>query len=411
MTNYNEINLENGLKVLTAEDASLPTANILLVSRAGSRYEKDDESGYAHILEHMLLKGTAKRPSPMAISKEIDDRGGYKNAATNREFLTINLEIDNIYAENAIELLSDMLFNSLFDLATLENEKKVILEELRKSDDNPASYFSRFSFEKIFGAHPLSHNILGDNKTISEATKEKLIEYKKNFITPDRSAIIIAGNIAHDKAVELARKYFGKWRESGQALTPATIEPNPSKKYFIQKTANQTFIAFNFHTGNSLKESMALELIQNFLSFGGSSVLQERIRHREGLVYGISANNMFFTDTGLFSINTSASKPAEVIKSVSDIIAELPKLFSEDKLAEIKTRTIGALNRNIANPKYKIASLMVGFITRSELFTPEKYISEINGVSYGDISEVIKKYLTPDKMIITAMGEKDVFEK
>jgi len=120
---------------------------------------------------------------------------------------------------------------------------------------------------------------------------------------------------------------------------------------------------------------------------------------------------MFFTDTGLFSINTSASKPAEVIKSVSDIIAELPKLFSEDKLAEIKTRTIGALNRNIANPKYKIASLMVGFITRSELFTPEKYISEINGVSYGDISEVIKKYLTTDKMIITAMGEKDVFEK
>ena len=209
----------------------------------------------------------------------------------------------------------------------------------------------------------------------------------------------------------MARKYFGKWREGGQALTPAIIEPNPSKKYFIQKTANQTFIAFNFHTGNSLKESAALDLIQNFLSFGGSSVLQERIRHREGLVYGISANNMFFTDTGLFSINTSASKPAEVIKSVSDIIAELPKLFSEDKLAEIKTRTIGALNRNIANPKYKIASLMVGFITRSELFTPEKYISEINGVSYGDISEVIKKYLTPDKMIITAMGEKDVFEK
>lgn len=410
MTNYNEINLGNGLKFLTAEDASSPTINILLVSRAGSRYEKEEESGYAHILEHMLLKGTTKRPSPMTIAKEIDDKGGYKNAATNREFLTINLEIDNNYVENAVELLSDMLFNSLFDPTTLENEKKIILEELKKSDDNPASFFSRFSFEKIFSGHPLSHNILGNDETISGATREKLIEYKNNFITPSRSAIIIAGNITNDKAIELTRKYFGAWQGNGQTLTPKITAPAQSKQYFFKKAVKQTFISFNFLTVNSIKESVALDLIQNFLSFGGSSILQEKIRHQEGLVYNIGANNMIFTDTGLFSINTSTSKPTEVVKKVSDIIAELPSLFSEEKLSEIKIRTIGALNRNIANPKYKIASLLVGFITRGGLFTPEKYISEINGISYNDISEIIKKYLIPDKMIIAAMGEKNFFE-
>ncbi len=406
---YKESTLENGLKILTYEDTSIPVIDIQLVFRAGSRYEESHQKGYAHILEHMLLKGTAKRPSPVLIAKEVDDKGGYKNAFTSRQSLAMVLQAADNYSEELFELLSDMLLNSLIAPAVLENEKKIIIEELKKADDNTDNFFTRFNFEKLFDGHPLSSNIFGDAESISSANSDELKKYKEKFLVPNNSALIVAGNISHDQVVILAKKYFSEWPGKSDTLLSAEFKPSVPNRYFYSKDVKQTMVAYNLFTipVSRTREFLALDLVRNFLNFGGSSVLIEELRHKRGLVYSVGANSLAFSDAGFFTIRTSTTKPKETIKAIEDIIRNLKSLFTVNLLEGIKARRIGAFKRYIANPYNQVDFLADGFLDSNKLVTSEEFIAEINSVSHEEILNVIDTYLKPEKAVITAIGPED----
>lgn len=406
---YKESTLDNGLKILTYEDTSIPVIDIKLVFKAGSRYEKSHEKGYAHILEHMLMKGTVKRPTPVLIAKEIDNKGGYTNAYTSRESLSIVLQAADNYSEELFELLSDMLFNSLIDSSILENEKKVIIEELKRANDDTESFFWRFTYEKLFNGHPLASNILGDPESIMTASTDELKEYKNKFLVPSNSALIVSGNIDHDRVLMLAKKYFKEWSGVGGIISPVEFEPITREPYFCTRDIKQTFLGYSFYTVpvSKIKESVALELVQNFLNFGGSSVLKEELRHKRGLIYSVALRNATFSDAGLFSIKTSTSKPKETIDAIENIIRNLKNLFTKDFLEGVKTRHIGAFKLRITNPYNQNSFLSSGFLDLGKLITPEEYITEINSISYEDILNIIDTYLRPEKALITAVGPED----
>lgn len=406
---YKETILDNGLRIITHEDKSIPIVDIRLVFRAGSRYEEKYQKGYAHILEHMLLKGTEKHSTPVLLAKEIDSKGGYKNAYTGREPLSIVLQAADNYTEELFELLSDILLNSLIDPAVLENEKKVIVEELKKADDNIDSFFMRFTFEKLFSGHPLATNILGSKESIMSANDSELKIYKEKFFVPDRSALIVSGNISHDRAVILVQKYFSKWSGKSDVLPPINFAPSIFGPHFHSKDTKQTLLAYNLFTVSSDKtlELAALDLVQNFLNFGGSSILMEELRHKYGFVYSVNLNNHTFSDAGFFSIKTSTSNPKETIKVIENIMHNLKNFFTEDILNGIKARTVGAFKLNIANPYNQTKFLLAGFIARGRLFTPEEYIADINNISYDELTRVIDTYLVPEKAVITAIGPED----
>jgi len=322
MSKYKESVLDNGLRIITHEDKSVPIVDIQLVFKAGSRYEEEHQKGYAHILEHMLLKGTTKRPSPVLLAQEIDSKGGYKNAYTSRESLVMILQAADNYAEELLELLSDMFLNSLIDSVTLENEKKVIIEELKRADDNTESFFGRFTFEKLFSGHPLATNILGDVESIKSASSDKLRTYKEKFLLPSRAALVISGNMDHDRAIVLAKKYFNEWSSEKSDIVQSVVFNSVNQgPYFYAKDTKQTLVAYNFLTisAEKIKELAALDILQNFLNFGGSSVLAEELRHKRGLVYAVGLINTTFNDAGLFRIQTSTSKPKETIEAIKDI--------------------------------------------------------------------------------------------
>lgn len=406
---YKESSLENGLKILTYEDKSVPIVDIELAFKAGSRYEENNQKGYAHILEHMLLKGTTKRPSPVLISKEIDDKGGYKNAHTSRESLSIVIQAADNYSEELFELLSDMLLNSLIDPKVLENEKKIIIEEKKKSDDNIESFLTNFTYEKLFSGHPLASNILGDMDSILSANVGELKKFKEKFLVPNNSVLIVVGNITHDNVVVLAKKYFGEWSGKIENLPLSELMVTTNKHYFSIKDTKQTLIAYNLITVpvSKNREVLALDLIQNFLNFGGSSVLKEELRHKRGLIYSVSANIGAFSDTGFFSIRTSTTKPKETTEAISEIIGNLKNLFTDDKLVGIKSRRIGAFKRYIANPYHQVDFILSGFRVVNKLVTPEEFITEINNITYEEVVRVIDKYLTPEKAVVTAIGPED----
>ena len=406
---YKESTLDNGLKILTYEDTSIPVIDMQLVFKAGSRYEESHQKGYTHILEHMLMKGTTKRPSPVLIAKEVDDKGGYRNAFTGRESLSIVLQAADNYSEELFELLSDMLLNSLIDSTILENEKKVIIEELKKAEDNTDTFFVRLTFKDMFNGHPLASNILGDPESILSATADELKKYKEKFLVPDNSALIVAGNISHDAVVVLAQKYFGGWTGNKITLPTAQFNPSLKKSYFHLKDTKQTIVSYNSYSVPAVKtrEFLALELVRNFLSFGGSSVLNEELRHKRGLIYSVGTQNFSFRDAGLFWIRTSTTKPKETVDAIKDIIHNLKNLFTADLLEVIKARRIGAFKRYIANPYNQTGFLSDGFLDLGKLVTPEEYMAEIGSITYDEILHVIDTYLIPEKAVITAIGPED----
>ena len=357
----------------------------------------------------MLLKGTAKRPSPILIAKVIDDKGGYKNAYTGRESLAMVLQAADNYSEEAFELLSDMFLNSLIDPKILENEKKVIIEELKKSDDNTDSFFSRFTFQKLFFGHPLETNVLGTPESILSATTDELKKYKEKFLVPQNGALVVAGNISHDRIVELTKKYFSGWSGKLDTLRTVEFKPHIQPPHFFLKDTKQTIVSCNFYTMPALKsrEYLALGLVRTLLNFGGSSVLTEELRHKRGLVYSTSVSNSSFSDAGMFSIKTSTTKPKETVDAVNDIISNLKNIFSPEKLTGIKARRIGSFKLYIANPYRQTDFLVDLFFDLGRLVTPEEYIKEIESISYDEILQVIDNYLTLKKAVITAIGPKD----
>ena len=406
---YKESTLSNGLKIITHEDPSISVVDIQLVFRAGSRYEESHEKGYAHILEHMLMKGTVKRPTPVLIAKEVDAMGGYRNAFTGRKSLRFIMQAADNYSEELFEILSDMLLNSLIDATVLENEKKVIIEEIHKAADNTDSFFSRFIFEKLFAGHPLSSNILGDPESVTSATPDSLRAYKDKFLLPDNSAFVVSGNIRHEQVVAFVEKYFAGWSGASHPRVLVEYKPTTFGRYFHTKDTKQTLVAYSFYTAPAShdRELLTLELIRNFLNFGGSSILRDELRHKRGLIYNVGVNISNLSDAGLFSIRPSTTKPKETVEAIETIIHDLKSLFTEDLLAGVKAQTIGAFKLYIANPYRQVDFLSEALLDSGRLVTPEEYITELQSISHQEILKVIDTYLVPEKAVISAIGPVD----
>ncbi|HVZ11340.1 MAG TPA: pitrilysin family protein [Candidatus Paceibacterota bacterium] len=408
---FKESRLDNGLRIFTCEDKSLPATRVVLVSRAGSRYESKQERGYAHILEHMLLKGTPRFSGPALLAREVDKKGGYMNAFTNQEYIRFELEMASGYTEFIFELLADIVFNSLIDLNILEKEKKVILEEFKTTEADPTRSLARFGLEKLFAGHPLSQNALGEESSIFQATPDSLRSYKEKYLIPNRSAVIVAGDMSHDALVSLVEKHFSNWVANfSDKDTSYPIYHASQKLFFKERVGNQTFISYNFYLDDiykNQKEEAAFRLLRSFLGYGQSSLLYEELRNKLSLIYGISASVLLFSDATLLSIGTSTSNPLSVIAEIEKVFQSLLAKFNQESLEETKAQTIGSFLRHMITPSDKSDFIRAGFILRSKLYTPEDYISEIKSVSLDDVLGVIKKYLDPAGAVVVAIGPKE----
>ncbi|MEX2090708.1 MAG: pitrilysin family protein [Candidatus Paceibacterota bacterium] len=413
MNKYRESFLENGLRIITCENNSSTIVDIDVVVKAGFRYENDNQAGYAHILEHMLLKGTQKRPSAFDLSLDIDRKGGYYNAFTGGERVHYLVRIEKRYAEEAMEFLSDILFNSLIDPKTLENEKKVITEELHRSEADHSGFLWRLTLKNLFGEHPLNKSILGTEETTNKATPEKIREYHNDFYVPDRSAIIVNGDIEHDRIVALVKRYFGNWQpqlSSAQQIDTEKVGILNRNYYFHKRDVKQTFLRFNYliPESTSVKNSTVLAILENYLDFGFTSLLKDELRTKRGLVYNISAFHRQFTDAGVFTISTSTTKPKEVVSVLKGTMNNLLDRFTQDLLEDIKKQSAGVFLRKLAEPSNLTDFLNNNYILYNKLITPEEYLAQVEKMKYKDIVEVVNKYFKDVNFLLTVLGPEDI---
>ncbi|MBI4919748.1 insulinase family protein [Candidatus Azambacteria bacterium] len=400
--------MPNGLSIITSENKNSEIVNISVWIRAGSRYETKEQRGYAHLLEHMLFKGTKKFPSSFKVNVNKDRVGALSNAFTGPERIYFFIQVARKHAEKMFELLADIILNPIIDAKVLETEKQVVIQEIKRVSDDYFKYLWKETYKKIFQNHPLAQDPLGEEESILKAKAENLREYHEKFFIPNRSAIIVTGNISHNKILKLTDRFFNNWKRGFEFDNLKSPPGARDRRMHIEKNNSQSQLIFDFVCpAIGIKEYSIFEIVKNYLSYGSSSILNQELRQKRGLVYNISSSISAHRDAFLFSIETSTTKPLKAIKVILENINNFEKNFDKKVFTELKDQTLNILARQMNDSLNELKFLGLFWNLHGKLITPKDYIGIIKKATYRNILDAKKKYLTEDNLFISTLGKSD----
>ena len=328
--------LENGIRIVHKKTTGA-VAHCGLIIKGGSRDEAEQEQGLAHFIEHVIFKGTSKRKAYHILSR-MEDVGGELNAFTTKEETCIYSSFMPEYYSRALELLSDITFNSIFPKKELEKEKIVVLDEINYYKDNPSELiFDEFE-EQVFSNHSLGKNILGTPKHIQSFDKKMIEDFMhKNYLTHE---IIISsvGNISMSKLIKVIENHFANIPKKDLKREENTFSNYRKKEIEVERKGFQSHCILGTEAyGVNHPKKTALILLNNILGGPGmNSRLNLAIREKYGFTYSIESNYTSYSDTGIFSIYL-ASDNDKMIKSIKLAKRELIK-FCEKPLGTLQLK-------------------------------------------------------------------------
>ena len=399
----------NGLTVLLEPIESSASVSVGIWLKAGSRNETKEEYGYAHLVEHMLFKGTSQR-SAKEIARLVDRVGGQHNAATNREYTCYYISISAEHLELALDILSDMYFDSIFDSEELEKEKNVVIEEIKMYEDTPDEYIHDIFIEKMQAGHPLSHSILGTKEGISKTTREKLVKFFKRHYFPSNTIVSIAGKFIPEETKILLEKYFGKTVEQSTDIhTEKPFEVNIMGEVHIDRDLEQThFIMGLPGLKRNDDDRWTMLALSTILGGSMSSRLFQKIREDEGLCYSIYSFNSSFSDLGTFGIYCATSQ-TKFKKAVNIIVDECRRLFNngitEEELNDAKTFLKGNLALSFESNEVRMSQLAKNEIVYGQYFTFDEIANQIKLVTSDDFVRVCQRLFQNRRMSIISLGK------
>lgn len=401
--------LDNGLLVIVNENSASSAIALQLVVRAGSAYEKEDEQGYAHILEHMLLKGTTRRPTSYDIGLEIDRIGAYSNASTAYEAAWFILEAASRHAEKLFDVMADNILNATLDARVLENEKKVILGEFRQRDNMLIRKCLMRGLAHYANNHPIARDPLGVEGQVLQANPDALRSYKEKYYVPANCALIISGAIDNNRASQLAEKYFGLW---SHASAPDRSLPPPQFIHggsdFLEHPADTTYLTlyYGIERAASLQEYAALDLIVSLLGYGYTSLILNELRNKRGLIYSSGTNARYYSNATVITIGTNSSEPEAAVQAIDEIVQNLEKRLSDSEIANLKVQVNGIIERQISNSEYVTRTLQQQFVQFGSIITPEDYLKMLADLPPDFVRSTCRLFFNPQKMFTFALGKK-----
>ena len=378
---------DNGIKFLYEFDNS-PVVCCGFVVNAGTRDERPDEHGLAHLIEHLLFGGTHKRNN-LQIIKRLEDVGGELNAYTTKEETYIYALVPQRYTERAVELLSDIVFDSVFPENQIAKEREVIFEEIDMYNDSPSELIFDELEDLMFENSALGHNILGSKKSLSKLTQSDCINFVKRCYTTDNMLFFLQGNIAENKFVRLIEKYVIRetttrqfHRSLPQIYTPKEITRN-------KKTSQTHCLIGNLTLSLSDKDTTCLTLLNNILGGTGlTSKLNLSVRERNGWVYAIDSSINLYSDVGVWCIYFGCSEN-NYQKCINLINKELHSLtdkpISTKQLERYKQQLYGQILINSQNKENYLLSAAKIALHLCKSISLEKTLEQIKQISPENI--------------------------
>lgn len=401
--------LKNGLRVHLVPMKGTAAATVLVLTKVGSRYEDDRVWGASHFIEHLMFKGTKRRPKTIDISKTLDRYGAEFNAYTGKDITGYYVKIAGEKLPIAIDLLHDMLFHSLYSPAEMKREKGVIIEEIKMYEENPIMHVADLVEMALFDGNPLGREIAGSPENMRTMKRSDVLAYRDEHYAPSEIVIVVAGNITKDIFSDLERT-FGTVKKDG---APRTIIPYSRKTKSIRikrqyKSLKQIQIALGFEMpGKDDKDIPAIKLLAGILGGNMSSRLFTEVRERRGLCYTIRASAEEYEDVGIFSVKAGLDA-SRLTQAMNIIFAELKKItkngVTQKELRYIKDHIFGATVLGLED-----SSVYAEFFARQELFfgkteSPQERLAKFAKVTRADIKRVACNVLTFDSFAVAAIG-------
>jgi len=404
---HNKTILPNGLTVISLTKNEVASVAIEVLIKFGSRYESISSNGIAHFIEHMHFKGTKKR-NAKKIAEEFDAIGGYLNACTTKEHTVFSAKILKEFLELAIDVLADIIFNSVYDEAEIIKEKNVVLQELAQTKDNPEDMVFEYFSENSFSKQALGRGILGTNETINNFNKAQIKQFVEQYYVAENIIIVAVGDLEHNKLVDLIDQYFTPFNSKDKTL----FEPGnyvgghrfEHNKELAQLNLVMGYEGLSVNTDDYYK----LDMLANILGGSISSRLFQEIREKRGLVYSISSFAQFYQDAGTFGIylGTSSDKIAELIKVMSEEIAKICDDITQDEIDRCLAQVKASLYMNRETIDSWTGILASNYSYYGRYITMEEITLGYKSVTKAELSEIAKKIFTKAKPItITALGD------
>ncbi|TCL74140.1 putative Zn-dependent peptidase [Hydrogenispora ethanolica] len=403
---YQQTTLANGLRIVCETIPHVHSVSLGIWVGTGSRYEEPQYNGISHFIEHMLFKGTGRRTTKQ-IAEEMDAVGGQLNAFTTKEYTCFYAKLLDKHFRFGIDLLSDMVTNSLFLPEELEKEKQVVIEEIKSYEDSPDELIHDIFAGAVLKGHPLGWTILGTPETIRGIDREVILQYLSHHYTPDNIVFAVAGNVQFDQIVaEVAQRFEGL---AGHATKQLPSLPRLEQDVVIRsKETEQVHICLGTRgVERSSPEKFTVFVLDSILGGSVSSRLFQELREERGLVYMAGSNHSAYQDTGLFSIyaGTSMENFEEVISLVK---SELRKLRDNPvgaaELARAKEQLKGNLLLSLESTCNRMSRIAKLVLFQEPLTTPEESVARIDQVDAAQVLEAARAIFDENKLVITAVG-------
>ncbi len=410
--------LDNGLVIIVEENHRAPVVAVQVWVKAGSVYETDKEAGITHLIEHMIFKGTKKR-GPGEIASIIESMGGSINAFTSYDYTCYHVTGPRDILDTALDVLSDAIFNSVFDPQELKREKKVVLEEMRMREDRPAVALAEAIMAKAYLRFPYRRPIIGYPDTVKSFTRKDILNYMARRYRPCQIAVVIVGDVDAETAMAKAAEFFGKPQKEPPDKVKFPKEPPKEAPSLV--TLNREVQEGYFHLalpGPNLlaKDAPVMDVMAALLGQGESSRLYRRLVREENLAHTISAYTFTPMGPGLFEVSGTAS-PENLRQVLKEALVEIFRLKYEpvlpEELEKAKVMVAAGFVYSRETMQGEARKLGTFEMIAGDPLKAQAYYQAVKAVTIEDIREAAQKYFSPKAVVagLLASGASDLLSQ
>jgi predicted Zn-dependent peptidase len=399
--------LPNGLTVITEQMQHIRSASIGVWLQTGSRDEDPEWNGISHFIEHMVFKGTKHRTAE-EIARQVDSIGGNMDAFTAKECICFNVKVLDEHVPVALDILSDLVLNPVFDGSDIARERGVIMEEIKMDEDNPDYLVHEIFTQNFWKDHPLGKPILGTKETVKRFERESVLDAYAHRFAPGNIIVSAAGNLDHDRFVELVRGHFEHMPAMTNGFHSST--PKISSRIILRnkKALEQVQLCIGVPAHPIAHEKRHAGYVLNTLLGGGmSSRLFQNIRERQGLAYSIYSDLNPYRDTGCLAVYAGTSL-ASASKVVQSVVSEFRKLKTEpvpeEELRRSKAQLKGSLMLSLESSTSRMSNLARQEMYFDRYYDLDELIERIEAVSAEDLSKLANEFFKPESVAVTALG-------
>ncbi len=401
--------LDSGLRLVMVPMEGTKAATVLVLVGTGSKYEVKEQNGISHFLEHMMFKGTTKRPGYLDISRELESLGAQFNAFTSKEYTGYYAKASADKIDVLMDVIFDIYQNSKLDEAAIQTERHVVVEEINMGNDDPQQILANLFEEVLYGDQPAGWTIAGKKETILNLKRQEFVDYFNTHYIAQNTIVAIAGNIDPDKIKGKVTAHFDNIRKGTNATKEPVVEEQDAPQCKIHyKETDQTHFILGFRAF-SLQDDRryALGVLASILGGGMSSRLFDEVREKRGLAYYVGAGQQPYTDTGYIDISAGVNNE-KALEAIKVVLSEIQKIKREGvtplELRQAVDRAIGRTALALEHSDYIAESLAESILFQGKVLTPLDRLDKIKQVTLADIIKVAGEVFDEKNMNLAVVG-------